>query len=377
MHRTVLLAALLTRAVAAHIHITAPPGTESTYLAQSTMAPTVFHNPPNSKPRRITSRKGKADSPMLNYIFDSYATSNKHFHDKFKAPSFEGDMTSDTLVNADTGASVLFDCRVTSLRDKTVSWIRVSDEDNLELLTVDLETHTADSRYKVDVAAETWKLTLSDAKVQDSGIYCCHVSTHPPMLRRFKLIVHAPEIKMNKEAFLESGETLSLKCAVLHLSPGETSPEIRWYRGNTTTSFDELRGGVSIETDLLTLTSHLQKYIEYLLLHLSPGETSPEIRWYRGNTTTSFDELRGGVSIETDLLTLTSHLQVAQLKVEDAGNYTCALEAPLAMRTFARVHVLQGSSLAELQSGVKTTTSYMSLLLTTLLFLIATQHGVR
>nr|XP_034835924.1 leucine-rich repeats and immunoglobulin-like domains protein 1 [Maniola hyperantus] len=326
MHRTVLLAALLTRAVAAHIHITAPPGTESTYLAQSTMAPTVFHNPPNSKPRRITSRKGKADSPMLNYIFDSYATSNKHFHDKFKAPSFEGDMTSDTLVNADTGASVLFDCRVTSLRDKTVSWIRVSDEDNLELLTVDLETHTADSRYKVDVAAETWKLTLSDAKVQDSGIYCCHVSTHPPMLRRFKLIVHAPEIKMNKEAFLESGETLSLKCAVLHLSPGETSPEIRWYRGNTTTSFDELRGGVSIETDLLTLTSHLQ---------------------------------------------------VAQLKVEDAGNYTCALEAPLAMRTFARVHVLQGSSLAELQSGVKTTTSYMSLLLTTLLFLIATQHGVR
>lgn len=28
-----------------------------------------------------------------------------------------------------------------------VSWIRVSEEDNLELLTVDLETHTADSRW--------------------------------------------------------------------------------------------------------------------------------------------------------------------------------------------------------------------------------------
>ncbi|XP_052744248.1 uncharacterized protein LOC112049423 [Bicyclus anynana] len=323
MHRIVLLAALLTRVVA---HSLTSPGTEPTYPAQSTMPPTVFHNPPNTKPRRVTNRKGKADSPMLNYIFDSYATSNKHFHDTFKAPSFDGDMSSDTLINADTGATVLFDCRVTSLRDKTVSWIRVSDEDNLELLTVDLETHTADYRYKVDVAGETWKLTLSDAKVHDSGIYCCHVSTHPPMLKRFKLIVHAPEIKMNKEAFLESGETLSLKCAVLHLSAGETSPEIRWYRGNSTASLDEIRGGVLIETDLLTLTSHLQ---------------------------------------------------VALLKVEDAGNYTCALEAPLLMKTFARVHVLQGSSLAELQSGVKTTTSYVSLLLTTLIFLVATQNGVR
>lgn len=34
--------------------------------------------------------------------------------------------------------------------------------------------------------------------------------------------------------------------------------------------------------------------------------------------------------------------QVARLKVEDAGNYTCALEAPLRMRAVARVHVLQG-----------------------------------
>ncbi|XP_063832287.1 pro-neuregulin-2, membrane-bound isoform-like [Ostrinia nubilalis] len=146
------------------------------------------------------------------------------------------------------------------------------------------------------------------------------------MLKRFKLIVHSPEIRMSKEAFLESGETLSLKCAVLNLHPGQVEPEMRWYKGNTTTPLEDVRGGVLVETDQLTLTSHLQ---------------------------------------------------VARLKVEDAGNYTCALEAPLQMRAVARVHVLQGSSLAELQSGVKTTTSYCSLLLASMVLLFSIHCDVR
>lgn len=69
---------------------------------------------------------------------------------------------------------------------------------------------------------------------------------------------------MNNEAFLESGETLSLKCAVLHLNPGEAS-ELHWYRGNNTTPLDEIRSGVLVETDLLTLTSHLQVSFQFLL----------------------------------------------------------------------------------------------------------------
>nr|XP_013189949.1 unnamed protein product [Amyelois transitella] len=324
MNRIVLLMAVLTRAIAPQ-NVTETNGTEPTspVTESSTPPPTVFRNMRvTSRPRRPLK---KGDSPMLNYIFDSYATSNMHFHDKFKAPSFEG-TTEDTILNADTGSTVVFDCRVTSLRDKTVSWIRVLDNDNLELLTLDLETHTADSRYRMDLADENWKLSLINAKVMDSGVYCCHVSTHPPMLRRFKLIVHPPEIRMSKEAFLETGETLSLKCAVFHLYPGQAAPEMHWYRGNSTTSLDEVRGGVLVETDHMTMTSHLQ---------------------------------------------------VARLKVDDAGNYTCALEAPIRMRAVTRVHVLQGSSLAELQSGVKTTTSYMNLLLACVILILGTEYDVR
>ncbi|KAF9808332.1 hypothetical protein SFRURICE_008385 [Spodoptera frugiperda] len=242
------------------LHPPGPPATEPSNPPASTMMtppPTVFRNPRvTSKPRKM--KQGKVDSPMLNYIFDAYATSNKHFHDKFRPPSFEEKASEDTIIDADTGSTVIFDCKVTALRDKTVSWIRVSEDENLELLTVDLDTHTSDFRYRVDLAGENWKLALADAKVQDSGVYCCHVSTHPPMLRRYQLTVHPPSIKMSKEAFLETGETLSLKCAILHLHPGDAVPEMHWYRGNSTISLDEIRGGVLIETDQLTLTSHLQ-----------------------------------------------------------------------------------------------------------------------
>ncbi|XP_062525426.1 hemicentin-1 [Bombyx mori] len=324
MHRIVLLMAVLTRAIASTANYTGPLATESISLSSSSMPlPVVFKSMRvTDKPRR--QKPGKSDSPMLNYIFDSYATSNKHFHDKFRPPSFDDVTSEDTIIDADTGSTVVFDCRVTALRDKTVSWIRVADNENLELLTVDLETHTADARYRVDLAGENWKLALADAKVSDSGVYCCHVSTHPPMLRRFQLNVHLPAMRLSKEAFLETGETLSLKCAVLNLHPGEDVPEMHWYRGNSTLSLDEARGGVLIETDHLTLTSHLQ---------------------------------------------------VARLKMEDAGNYTCALEAPIRMKAVTRVHVLQGSSLAELQSGVKTKSSYVTLLLTPSLLAFGTLIG--
>ncbi|XP_047510988.1 uncharacterized protein LOC125053606 [Pieris napi] len=319
MHCTtaVLLMGLLTNAA---VEITPTTGATEASTTNSP-PPTVFRNTMTTKTRPGTRRK--SGSPMLNYIFDSYATSKQHFHDTLKAPSFEGDLSSETIMDADTGSTVLFDCKVSSLRDKTVSWLKVSDENNLELLTLNLITYTADSRYKVDLAGEIWKLSLSDAKSKDSGVYWCHVSTHPPMLRVFRLQVHAPDMKISKETFLETGETLSLKCMVFNLDPGDVTPELFWYRGNNTTALDEVRGGVLVETDQLTLTSHLQ---------------------------------------------------VAQLKLEDAGNYTCALEAPLHMRATTRVHVLQGSSLAELQSGVKTTTSYISLLVTSLLIVLGARH---
>lgn len=78
----------------------------------------------------------------------------------------------------------------------------------------------------------------------------------------------APEIKLTTEVFVETSETLSLKCMILHLDPGDTKPVLHWYKGNSTVPIDEVRGGVLIETDLNNLTSHLQVImIFYLSIH--------------------------------------------------------------------------------------------------------------
>ncbi|XP_026332331.1 uncharacterized protein LOC113239509 [Hyposmocoma kahamanoa] len=319
MHRLVLLLAVLS-AIAPQTNFTNIDESPTTTI---TMPPTVFKNPQ----RAVTPRRAKGESPMLNYIFDSYAANNRHFHDKFSSPSFDDDNSSESNIEAYTGATVFFNCRISSLRDKLVSWVKVSEvSTEMELLTIDLNTHTSDNRYRVDLGGENWRLILREVKVQDSGVYCCHVSTHPPLLKHVKLTVYPPEIKLTTEVFVETSETLSLKC---------------------------------------------------MILYLDPGDTKPELHWYKGNSTVSLDELRGGVFIETDLNNLTSHLQVALLKMEDAGNYTCSLEAPLRMTAVARVHVLQGSSLAELQSGVKVTTSYSSLLMVSLLLVFGANVDIR
>lgn len=46
---------------------------------------------------------------------------------RFRPPSFEEKASEDTIIDADTGSTVIFDCKVTALRDKTVSNIFVID----------------------------------------------------------------------------------------------------------------------------------------------------------------------------------------------------------------------------------------------------------
>lgn len=45
-------------------------------------------------------------------------------------------------------------------------------------------------RYRVDLGGDNWRLILRDVKVQDTGVYCCHVATHPPLLKRVQLTIY-------------------------------------------------------------------------------------------------------------------------------------------------------------------------------------------
>lgn len=76
----------------------------------------------STKSTTAAKRSVPTDAPMLNYIFDTHSTLNKHqhHHDHKWGPHFEGESSNITV---QAGASVTFDCRISLLQDKTVSAI--------------------------------------------------------------------------------------------------------------------------------------------------------------------------------------------------------------------------------------------------------------
>lgn len=100
-------------------------------------------------------------------------------------PSLASDQVNITAV---LGHSVTLPCRVTNLRDRTVSWIRSRD---LTVLAVDQLTVTTDSRFTVVHPEETedWLLEIHGVVDTDEGTYDCQVNTHPKISTKFHLKV--------------------------------------------------------------------------------------------------------------------------------------------------------------------------------------------
>ncbi|GBP18484.1 hypothetical protein EVAR_93889_1 [Eumeta japonica] len=183
----------------------------------TTLRPIFGTSPPRS--RKI---QGKGDSPMLNYIFDSYATSNKHFHDKFRPPSQGGNDVNRMREASRQGDGVL--------QIKINSCVFQGFPNVAELLTLDMETHSADTRYRVELSGDDWRLSLSDVKVQDSGLYCCQVSTHPPLIRRVNLTVHRSVLRERRNPISKMfSDSPASPGTVNQLCIGiEETPRCRW-----------------------------------------------------------------------------------------------------------------------------------------------------
>ncbi|XP_071544292.1 titin-like isoform X2 [Panulirus ornatus] len=91
-------------------------------------------------------------------------------------------------VTAVLGHTVTLPCRVSNLRDRTVSWIRSRD---LTVLAVDRHTVTSDQRFSVLHPEETedWLLEVRGVRAGDQGVYDCQVNTHPKMSTKIFLKV--------------------------------------------------------------------------------------------------------------------------------------------------------------------------------------------
>ncbi|KAJ8668792.1 hypothetical protein QAD02_000051 [Eretmocerus hayati] len=278
----------------------------------STSTEPAIKNVTNSTTMRvITIKRGSGtDSPMLNYIFDSHNIHGKHqhYHDHRWGPHFEGNSTN---ITAQAGASVMLDCRISLLQDKTVSWVRrQNDGENINLLTVGQQTYTGDARYTVEFQyPDNWRLRIANVNSSDEGQYECQISTHPPKFIHVNLHINAPSVSIIdvmgeplRDKYYEVDSTIELLCVVRHMAMQMQYSVVQWLHGNRTLNYDTIRGGISIKTNLMEEGAN-------------------------------------------------STLSISKVRPTDSGNYTCLLATMPDQPSTVHVHVLNEESLAELHHG--------------------------
>ncbi|XP_013183608.2 uncharacterized protein LOC106129557 [Amyelois transitella] len=234
---------------------------------------------------------------------------NTYFdHDRKYGPTFEDTPEGNiTRTKVQLGDNAFLNCRITLLRDKTVSWVRRRGRDDMpELLTVGTVTYAADNRMTVaNRYPGNWRLLIKEVKPEDEGVYECQISTHPPRVSRTYLHVNTPQVNVVDEAgeplsekYYEAESTLALVCRARHV---ETPAVLTWLHEGRALNADTTRGGISVKTE----------------------------------------QVAGGAD---------SLLRLARVNSSDAGNYTCAVRG--ARSHTVSVHVLN-ESLAELHAGTQ------------------------
>ncbi|XP_063871854.1 zwei Ig domain protein zig-8-like isoform X1 [Scylla paramamosain] len=212
-------------------------------------------------------------------------------------PYFDPSMS--TTLTAHVGRRAELHCRVHSIGNRTVSWIRGRD---LRILTVGRYTYTTDLRYEVlhQDGTNQWTLRIRSAQPRDQGTYECQISTKPVKAFTVFLKVLEPrgEILGSPDLYVQKASMINLTC-ILHNLP-EPPAYVFWYHGNKDIRYSSGRGGVAV------------------LVEKGPSTT-------------------------------TSHLLISSATLQDAGRYTCS-SAGLSP-TSVRVHVLDGEEPAAMQKN--------------------------
>ncbi|XP_055636949.1 zwei Ig domain protein zig-8-like [Toxorhynchites rutilus septentrionalis] len=207
------------------------------------------------------------------------------------------DNTTKRDITAISGQTSQLHCRVKSLGDRAVSWIRKRD---LHILTVGILTYTNDQRFQSlhSDGGDEWTLRITSPQQRDSGVYECQVSTEPKISQAFHLnvVVSKAKILGNAEIFVKSGSDINLTCVALQ----------------------------------------------------SPQPPS-FIYWYKGGRVINYSQ-RGGISVLTEQQTRTSRLLISRASPSDSGNYTCSPSNSDSASVV--VHVIKGEHPAAMQHGV-------------------------
>ncbi|XP_045481333.1 uncharacterized protein LOC123685628 [Harmonia axyridis] len=226
-----------------------------------------------------------------------------HFPESRWGPFFEEG--SDPLnITARVGSTLIMDCRIGLLQDKTVTWSHHKGE-SFHLLTVGRGTYSSDERITLSFRyPNNFRLQIVYVTRRDQGLYECQVATHPPKVKRIFLTVIAPEVVILDESGREVTE--------------------RYYRAGS-------------NLELICSAQQLQN---------STSSSEPPLLWKHDDRI-----LTKGISYNVSAATnsATSTLVIAPLKKQHSGNYTCAVGN--AAFSNLVVHVLNGELPAAVHSG--------------------------
>ncbi|KAH8317632.1 hypothetical protein KR074_002799 [Drosophila pseudoananassae] len=225
-------------------------------------------------------------------------------------------------------------CRVDSLHDKSVSWIRKRD---LHILTVGTATYTTDKRFQVTESKDSreWTLHVKSPQAKDTGIYECQVNTEPKMSMAFQLniIEISPDAKAvisgPHDLHFKAGSAIILNCVVQQPSVKDIGP-IYWYRGeHMITPFDADDGPEPV------LPARGRDRSPDVPEDVSPNDIMSEVDLQK--------EFATRIAMESQLGdTLKSRLRISNAQTTDTGNYTC--QPTTASSASVLVHVINGES---------------------------------
>lgn len=138
---------------------------------------------------------------------------------------FEDD--NNTWVELGDGENMTLDCRVFLKQEKTISWLRHTAIISPDVLTVGNITYTGDTRISALFSyPNNWRLLVTDVTYQDSGLYVCQISTHPPKELHTRVVVKDALIEMVGDSSVDSspwvppdkyynpGSHITLKCII-------------------------------------------------------------------------------------------------------------------------------------------------------------------
>jgi len=189
-----------------------------------------------------------------------------------------------SYVKVKQGETAFLPCRVKSLGDYLVTWLKRSD---VSVISVGPNIFSSDNRYSIvhipraRIDADDWTLLINRTEVSDSGQYFCSLNTEPKLSHTVYLTVQEEELFLPADSPLQSanpstplahitggpslfaaaGDNIQLECRISGLKKPPLS--LYWTKDGIVLNA-RVRSGISLEVEKLPGISHSTLFLSNL-----------------------------------------------------------------------------------------------------------------